>query len=116
MASDRRCVDARGRGGIAPKRKAHYGSHRDLPQPPLHILLAGAQNTRHPRCVLSDQGRADDLGLEAPTRAYREMVERSGGCTTVPQVFVDGEHLGDEEVLQSVAERASYSALKMDSA
>ena len=39
------------------------------------------------------------LGWKPPTRAYREMVERSGGCTTVPQVFVDGEHLGDEEVL-----------------
>ena len=44
------------------------------------------------------------LGWKPPTRAYRGMVERSGGCTTVPQVFVDGEHLGDEEVLQSLAE------------
>ena len=44
------------------------------------------------------------LGWKPPTRAYREMVERSGGCTTVPQVFVDGEHLGDEEVPQSLAE------------
>ena len=25
----------------------------------------------------------------------REMIERAGGLTTVPQIFVDGEHLGD---------------------
>ena len=54
------------------------------------------------------------LGWKPPTRAYREMVERSGGCTTVPQVFVDGEHLGDEEVLQSLAERSQLQcALKI---
>jgi len=54
------------------------------------------------------------LGWKSPTRAYREMVERSGGCTTVPQVFVDGEHLGDEEVLQSLAESGQLQrALKI---
>ncbi len=54
------------------------------------------------------------LGWNPPTRAYREMVERSGGCTTVPQVFVDGEHLGDEEVLQSLAESGQLQrALKI---
>lgn len=54
------------------------------------------------------------LGWKPPTRVYREMVERSGGCTTVPQVFVDGEHLGDEEVLQSLAERGRLQcALKI---
>ena len=25
----------------------------------------------------------------------QEMIERAGGLTTVPQIFVDGEHLGD---------------------
>lgn len=25
----------------------------------------------------------------------REMTERAGGLTTVPQIFVDGKHLGD---------------------
>ena len=55
------------------------------------------------------------LGWKPPTRAYREMVERSGGCTTVPQVFVDGEHLGDEEVLQSLAQEGQLRrALKID--
>ena len=54
------------------------------------------------------------LGWKPPTRTYREMVGRSGGYTTVPQVFVDGEHLGDEEVLQSLAEKGQLQrALKI---
>lgn len=39
------------------------------------------------------------LGVKLPTRAFREMVERSGGDTTVPQIFVDGVYLGTEEHL-----------------
>tara|TARA_Y100001968_G_C18802194_1_gene456175 strand:+ start:282 stop:485 length:204 start_codon:yes stop_codon:yes gene_type:complete len=54
------------------------------------------------------------LGWKPPTHAYQEMVGRSSGCTTVPQVFVDGEHLGDEEVLQSLAEKGQLQrALKI---
>lgn len=54
------------------------------------------------------------LGWKPPTRTYREMVERSGGCTTVPQIFVDGVHLGDEEALQSLDRQGQLqSALKI---
>ena len=75
----------------------------------------------HARRTLDTQGASYHikrvpiiLGWKPPTRAYREMVERSGGCTTVPQVFVDGEHLGDEEVLQSLAESGQLQrALKI---
>ncbi len=34
-----------------------------------------------------------DVMLKPGRRA--EMVERSGGRTSVPQIFVDGQHLGD---------------------
>ncbi len=55
------------------------------------------------------------LGWKLPTRAYREMVARSGGCNTVPQIFVDGVHLGDEDTLQALAnEGALRRALKLD--
>jgi glutaredoxin 3 len=31
----------------------------------------------------------------------QEMIERSGGRTTVPQIFIDGAHIGDcDELLQ----------------
>ncbi|MHA1151620.1 MAG: glutaredoxin 3 [Alphaproteobacteria bacterium] len=38
-----------------------------------------------------------DVMLRPGRRA--EMVERSGGRTSVPQIFVDGRHLGDCEEL-----------------
>jgi glutaredoxin len=30
------------------------------------------------------------------------MVERTGGQTTVPQIFVDGDYLGDEETMAAL--------------
>ena len=33
-----------------------------------------------------------DLGVEPARRA--EMIERAGGRTTVPQIFIDGRHVG----------------------
>lgn len=50
------------------------------------------------------------LGWKPPTRNYKEMVERSGGQTTVPQIFVDGEYLGDEETLQALEQRGELEA------
>lgn len=39
------------------------------------------------------------FGIKLPTRAYREMVVRTGGDTTVPQIFVDGRYLGTDDTL-----------------
>lgn len=33
-----------------------------------------------------------DITMDAPKRA--EMIQRSGGRVTVPQVFIDGRHIG----------------------
>jgi glutaredoxin 3 len=41
-----------------------------------------------------------DIMLRPGRRA--EMVERSGGRTSVPQIFVDGRHLGDCEELYAL--------------
>lgn len=38
-----------------------------------------------------------DITLGGPKRT--EMIERSGGRTTVPQVFVDGRHIGGSDDL-----------------
>lgn len=57
------------------------------------------------------------LGWKPPTRNYKEMVERSGGQTTVPQIFVDGEYIGDEDTLQELEQKGELErVLKMDSA
>ena len=41
------------------------------------------------------------LGFKLPLPVYREMKRRSGGETTVPQIFVNGRHYGDEDTLKS---------------
>ncbi len=57
------------------------------------------------------------LGWKPPTRNYREMVERSGGQTTIPQIFVDGEYIGDEDTLQELEQKGELErVLKMDAA
>lgn len=39
------------------------------------------------------------FGIKLPTRAYRDMVARTGGDTTGPQIFVDGRYLGTHDTL-----------------
>jgi glutaredoxin 3 len=39
------------------------------------------------------------LGVKLPTRNFRRMVERTGGDTTIPQIFVDGQYLGTDDTL-----------------
>lgn len=41
------------------------------------------------------------LGFKLPTKSFREMKARSGGVTTVPQIFVNGEYYGDEDTLSA---------------
>ena len=41
-----------------------------------------------------------DVMVEAGRRA--EMVERSGGRRTVPQIFIDGRHVGGYDVLSAL--------------
>jgi glutaredoxin 3 len=41
-----------------------------------------------------------DLTMGGPNRA--EMVQRSGGRTTVPQIFIDGAHIGGCDELMAL--------------
>lgn len=36
----------------------------------------------------------EEIDVTRDPDRYREMVRRAGGVTTVPQIFVDNEHLG----------------------
>lgn len=38
-------------------------------------------------------------GVKLPTSNFKEMKRRAKGESTVPQIFVDGEHYGDEDTL-----------------
>ncbi len=50
-----------------------------------------------------------DLGAEPERRA--EMVERAGGRVTVPQVFIDGAHVGGCDDLYALADRGGLDAI-----
>ncbi len=53
-----------------------------------------------------------DVMLKPGLRA--EMVERSGGRTSVPQIFVDGRHLGDCEELYALEAAGKLDPLLED--
>ena len=40
----------------------------------------------------------------------REMSERAGGRTSVPQIFVDGQHLGDSDGIQTMEAKGELDA------
>lgn len=53
--------------------------------------------------LLGDKGvsvEEHDISMGGPRRA--EMIQRAGGRTTVPQVFVDGRHLGGSDDLAAL--------------
>jgi glutaredoxin 3 len=50
-----------------------------------------------------------DLTMGGPRRA--EMIERAGGRTTVPQVFIDGKHIGGSDDLAALEGRGGLDPL-----
>ena len=50
-----------------------------------------------------------DVTMNAPRRA--EMVERSGGRRTVPQIFIDGAHIGGSDDLAALDAKGGLDPL-----
>ena len=48
--------------------------------------------------------------LEQPGRR-EEMVERAGGRTTVPQIFIDGKHIGGSDELAALEQKGALDKL-----
>ena len=47
------------------------------------------------RTVLKQKGVAfSEIDLDEQPRRRDEMIRRAGGRTSVPQIFIDGEHIG----------------------
>ena len=44
----------------------------------------------------------EDIDVEADTSKRTEMVQRAGGLTTVPQIFIDGTHVGGSDELAAL--------------
>ena len=50
-----------------------------------------------------------DISLGGPER--QEMIQRAGGRTTVPQIFINGEHIGGSDDLVSLEAAGKLEAL-----
>ena len=45
-----------------------------------------------------------------PTKNFKEMVRRTSGEKTIPQIFVDGQYLGTEETLEVLDKRGELKS------
>jgi glutaredoxin 3 len=50
-----------------------------------------------------------DISMGGPKRA--EMIERAGGRTTVPQIFIDGKHIGGSDELAALDRQGGLDPL-----
>ncbi|MBB6503929.1 glutaredoxin 3 [Sphingomonas endophytica] len=50
-----------------------------------------------------------DIGMNTAKRG--EMIERAGGRTTVPQIFIDGTHVGGSDDLAALEHAGKLDAL-----
>ena len=62
--------------------------------------------------LLADKG-VDFQEIDAPhgTPERRESINRSGGRTSVPQIFIDGRYVGDSDELQALDRAGKLDAL-----
>ncbi len=51
------------------------------------------------------------LGWKPSTPSFREMYHRTGGEYEVPQIFVNGEHVGDDDTLFDLDRAGKLDAL-----
>ena len=55
------------------------------------------------RALLQKKGVAfEDIDIETDTSRRDEMIKRAGGRMTVPQIFIDGAHIGGSDDLAAL--------------
>ena len=64
------------------------------------------------RALLQRKGVAfEDIDIDTDTSRRDEMIERSGGRMTVPQIFIDGAHIGGSDDLAALERAGKLNAL-----
>ena len=62
--------------------------------------------------LLADKGVAfEEFEVSAGGQKKQEMVQRAGGRTTVPQIFIDGRHVGGSDDLAELERQGKLDAL-----
>ena len=75
-------------------------------------LCIDVQTLPRAKALLASKGAAFeeyDISMGGPQRA--EMIQRAGGRTTVPQIFIDGAHIGGSDDLAALDRRGGLDPL-----
>jgi glutaredoxin 3 len=65
-----------------------------------------ARRLLHEKCVAFV-----DIDIEAEPERRVEMIRRSGGRSSVPQIFIDGEHIGGSDELAALDRAGRLDAM-----
>jgi glutaredoxin 3 len=69
--------------------------------------------SKRAKALLSEQGvEFEDIDVTEDEARFAEMVERTGGGTTVPQIFIAGRHVGGFNELAELHERGELEGLR----
>ena len=64
------------------------------------------------KTLLKAQGQMwKEIDVENDEAARNEMIERSGGLLTVPQIFINGAHIGGFDALRDLNEAGKLAPL-----
>lgn len=64
------------------------------------------------RALLQKKGVVfDDIDIETDTARRDEMIKRAGGRMTVPQIFIDGTHIGGSDDLAALERAGKLNTL-----
>jgi len=62
--------------------------------------------------LLDQKGAAfTEIDIEKKPEARAEMIQKAGGRTTVPQIFIDGKHVGGCDDLYDLDDRGQLERL-----
>ena len=53
----------------------------------------------------------DEIDVSTDAAVRDEMIQRAGGKRTVPQIFIDGEHVGGYTELRALADHGGLAGL-----
>ncbi|HEX8826264.1 MAG TPA: glutaredoxin 3 [Archangium sp.] len=68
--------------------------------------------SKRAKALLSEKGvEFDDIDVTDDESRFAEMVERTGGSSTVPQIFIAGRHIGGFTELAELDERGELDGL-----
>jgi len=73
-----------------------------------------------PLCVFCDRAKAllnkkrvsfKEINLASDPNKMNEMIKKTNGMRTVPQIFVDGQHIGGNDKLQALENEGKLNSL-----